>query len=153
MSDPAIDPEFLAELNQIRNVARVDRQWYDSEIGKLEEQLRRGRETLYQEYRRRQMQHQNAEDFIRDHPSSAELERQSCIEQLVNSKKWNVCDEPRRMSGHTWYLVISRSGFPTSVLVSTVVGKPTMPEIAQRLAEQHSFTASINYREFYTGPN
>jgi hypothetical protein len=154
-----LSPSYLDELQQIRDAVRIDKQWYDDELKKLEAEMHKKRCALSREYMRRTALHSSAEDFIREHPSQAELERQACIEQLIQSGAWILCDQPRRLRGPCYYLVISQVGFPTTIFKAASLhgrntasdagagAKPDIPLVTQNLTQNYDFSVSIGFKE------
>jgi hypothetical protein len=152
MSFPAIDVLYIDELSQMQKAMIERRKFYDEEIEKLEEQFRRDCQEIAQKHLPPQGEEQGGystgdpiEDFICAHPSSAEVERRSCIEQLSQSEEWRICDDISRCCG-CWYLRIARDGFPPTILVYKLDEKPSIPAAANRLAEKYSFRISIAFK-------
>ena len=100
-----LDPAYSEELEQLTKIISDDKNWYDAEKAKLEE-----------EYKRRRALHVNPITFIEEHPSPEELERRAFVERLIESGDWE-----KMRWGHTSSMIlkISRDGFPTFKLVST----------------------------------
>ena len=72
-----LDPAYSEEFEQLKQIISDDKNWYEAEKAKLEE-----------EYKRRRALHVNPITFIEEHPSPEELERRAFVERLIESGDW-----------------------------------------------------------------
>ena len=140
-----LDPAYSEEFEQLKADLKNNTNLYHEEMAKISLM----KDNLYREYQRKSQLIGREYDFIRDHPSSIELERRACIAQLVESGDWVVCVEPHRIAARSWFMVIMCNGFPTTLLT----GQKEIPPIAQNL-EKYGFEIYIKQQgAWYIGPN
>jgi hypothetical protein len=129
-----LDPAYSEEFANIQQVIIDDRNWYKAKQAKLEE-----------EYENRCALHVDPITFIKEHPSSMELERRACIAQLVESKEWHTCNGWTKDSPFI-FMTITYPGFPETILV-TSQSEPTIPLVVISLIQKYGFHVTIGYKK------
>ena len=155
--NPLVDQASQTELQQIEEavtaldngIGKKRQEIYDrfeSEINRLRELQGCELVKLDQERRRILLELPDIDQFIKDHPSEAELYRRQLVADLIatgnwsNTKTWKGFDPG-------WYLHIIQKRWPTTTLFYSGQGVP------KTLPLKHGFVSRKYCMQGYTGPN